>query len=136
MTTVNKYTVRVKHDKGYVNITTWAQSPMAAVEIVKSSERCPHSAIVQTKLTPITAGELRGRVESAGHESYFFTRNNMKFAGDTMRNFGVRAAPRVIETYSGEYLCWVLYRRNPVKRGMQGEFYFDVETYRQIHASH
>jgi len=82
----------------------------------------------------MTASELKYRVEQAGHSPYMFSRDAMKFFGDTMSNFGVRSKPVTVETYSGgQYQCWELYRRRPVKHKNQGSFYFEVDTFRRIH---
>lgn len=82
----------------------------------------------------ITASQLRAAHESAHPDSFFFTRNNMKFAGDTMANFGVDPAPVTFTTYSGEPVtCWRLYRRRAVKHGLRGAFYFNCETWRREH---
>lgn len=79
-----------------------------------------------------TASHLRAFVESAGRESHFFSRENMRFAGDTMRNYGVRG-PVEIKTYSGETVsAWELYRRKPVKCGLRTSAYFDAKTFRQV----
>lgn len=79
-----------------------------------------------------TASDLRAFVESAREDSHFFSRENMRFAGDTMRNYGVRG-PVPIATYRGEtVLAWELYRRRPVKHGMQGSAYFDSTTFHQV----
>lgn len=65
-------------------------------------------------------------VESAGHESFFFTRDTMKFFGDTMRNYGVRAA-----TIDGRAV-WELYRKRPVKHGMTDSAYFSQDEFRRV----
>jgi hypothetical protein len=77
----------------------------------------------------ITASELKCRVEGARHDSKFFSRDSMKFAGDTMRNYGVRG-PVNVKTYTGEIVpAWELYRRRPVKLGLRESAYFRVDTY-------
>lgn len=79
----------------------------------------------------MTAYELRRCVESRGTKTHFFSRENMRFAGDTMRNYGVRRAK--IRTYSGEVVeCWDLYRRRPVKYGLRTSAYFSAETFAQV----
>lgn len=81
----------------------------------------------------MNASELKYRVESAGHGSYFFARASMRFAGDTMRNYGVRPKPVEILTYSGEKVkAWVLYRKRPVKLGLSSNAYFCTESYRRV----
>ena len=82
----------------------------------------------------MTAAALRAAHESAHPESLFFSRENMRFAGDTMSNFAVAADPVTFTTYSGETVtCWRLYRRRPVKHGLRGAFYFDCETFERRH---
>ena len=77
----------------------------------------------------MTASELKYKVEDTG--SYFFTRNSMKFFGDTMRNYGVRKA--TIEKNSEAVEVWELYRRRPVKHGLQTSAYFDKVTFDRVH---
>ena len=69
----------------------------------------------------MTPAELKYLVQSTG--SYFFTRQSMKFFGDTMKNFRCRDG--------GD--CWILYRKNPVKHGLNSEYYFSKTTYQRIH---
>jgi len=90
-----------------------------------------------------TASDLKAAVEAAGRESHFFSRNNMKFAGDTMSNFGLRRA-FILTSYNaeGDYMgpgegvaveVFELYRKKPVKKGNQSSFYFDMEKFTQRH---
>ena len=74
------------------------------------------------------ASELKWRVEQSGNEPYFFTRKTMQFFGDRMSNYGVRSA--VIDTYSETGVeCWELYRRQPVKNGLQSSAYFRKDAF-------
>ncbi|HDZ77117.1 MAG TPA: hypothetical protein ENH41_03440 [Candidatus Omnitrophica bacterium] len=57
---------------------------------------------------------------------YYFTHDTMKFFGDTMRNYGVRA--NTIVTYGGRVEVWELYRKKPVKHGNQSSAYFSKRT--------
>jgi len=70
----------------------------------------------------MTASELKARHEQANPDSLFFSRNNMKFAGDTMANFGVRKYVTAQGTVSDIH---ELYRKRPVKMGNKNSFYFD-----------
>jgi len=72
----------------------------------------------------MTKAELKYNVEKTG--SQFFTRDTMKFFGDTMQNYGVRSAN--IDGIE----CWELYRRKPVKHGLSNSAYFSKETYQRI----
>lgn len=81
----------------------------------------------------MTPSELKFEVERAGHDSHFFTRATMKFFGDTMRNYGVRTKPVMVDTWTqGVVECWELYRKRPVKYGLQGSAYFSTATFARI----
>ena len=78
------------------------------------------------------ASDLKYHVEQSGREPHFFTRQTMKFFGDTMRNYGVRQ-PRLITTVLGEsVMCYELYRRRPVKGGSQSSAFFCAETFKRV----
>lgn len=51
-------------------------------------------------------------------EKYFFSRDTMKFFGDTMRNFGVFQDNGKI----------FIHRKKPVKRGLTGTWLFNPKT--------
>ena len=68
----------------------------------------------------MTPSELKRQYEIAHPDGLFFSRNNMKFLGDTMSNYGVRDA--------GTH--WELYRKRPVKAGVRNSMYFDKDTFR------
>jgi len=69
----------------------------------------------------MTPSELKFNVEQ-GKDCFFFRRDTMRFFGDTMRNYGVRDA--------GD--CWELYRKQPVKHGLQESAFFDKKDFHQI----
>lgn len=80
-----------------------------------------------------TASDLRFQHESAHPSSCFFTRANMRFTGDTMRNYGIRQ-PAEITTHSGEkLLAYELVRRAPVKHGLSASAWFDAKTFRIVY---
>jgi hypothetical protein len=88
-----------------------------------------------------TASDLKGFVESRDTESHFFDRKSMRFFGDTMRNYGVRKI-KIVSNYdaNGEYVAggvevevYELYRRKPVKHGVQKSAYFHSETFQQVY---
>lgn len=89
----------------------------------------------------MNASELKSRIEEAGHSPYFFTRETMKFFGDTMRNYGVRSTTiRANYDAEGNYVdggidvdVWELYRKRPVKNRYQSSAYFSKADYRRIH---
>ncbi len=77
----------------------------------------------------MTAAELKRAVEEAGHSPHYFTRGTMRFFGDTMSNYGVRDGGS-IETHSGDVVeVWELYRKRPVREGLQTSAYFDKKTF-------
>ncbi len=79
----------------------------------------------------MTASELKYNVEQTDSDSFFFTHDTMKFFGDTMSNYGVRSAK--IDTYSKQDISvWELYRKQPVKHGLQNSTYFNKETFRRV----
>ena len=79
----------------------------------------------------MTPSELKYQVSLTRSDSHFFSRNNMKFAGDTMRNYGVRECE--VLTYSGEVVpAWELYRKKPVKCGLKSSAYFCKSTFKQV----
>jgi hypothetical protein len=74
----------------------------------------------------MTPAQLKQAVANRGTESYFFSRENMRFAGDTMSNYGVRSV--TIQTNAGPADCWELYRKRPVKHGMRQSAFFRKDT--------
>lgn len=80
----------------------------------------------------MTKSELKAKVEATG--SYFFTRQTMKFFGDTMSNYGVKSKPVMVNNSLGEAVeCWELYRKYPVKHGLRNSAYFNTKTFERVH---
>ena len=78
----------------------------------------------------MTPSELKYQVESRKTEPCFFSRSTMKFFGDRMSNYGVRQ--NRITFYDGETIgVWELYRKHPVKHGLSGSAYFELNTFIQ-----
>ena len=80
----------------------------------------------------MTASELKYQVENAGHDPHFFTRETMRFFGDTMRNYGVRDAGNVKTNLGDTVPAWELYRRRAVKHGLKASAYFHKETFARV----
>lgn len=89
----------------------------------------------------MTVYELKARV-STGFDCHFFTRKTMRFFGDTMHNYGIKDGG-TIETHWDEsgnnysetprtIEIWELYRKRPVKYGLQSSAYFDKQTFRRV----
>ena len=74
----------------------------------------------------MTPSELKYNVEKTG--SVFFTRDSMKFFGDTMKNYRVRAAIK------NNLFVWELWRKNPVKHGLKKSAYFDQITFERVYS--
>jgi hypothetical protein len=79
-----------------------------------------------------TASDLKQFVEASGHDPHFFTRETMKFFGDTMRNYGIRQ-PKAVTLYDGcTVQAYELFRRRPVKHGLRASAWFNAETFERV----
>ena len=68
----------------------------------------------------MTPSELKRNYEANHPNGRFFSRENMKFSGDTMKNFGCFK--------SGDF--YILYRKKPTPKGFNGGFKFDCKTFK------
>jgi len=73
----------------------------------------------------MTPAELKKLHEQASPGNYFFTPETMRFFGDTMSNYGVRKT-KINTRMEKNVEVWELYRKNPVKRGLQRSAYFTL----------
>jgi hypothetical protein len=71
----------------------------------------------------MTSSELKYQHELNNPNSFYFTRKTMKFFGDTMKNYGVR---------SHCSNTWELYRKNPVKHGLNSSAYFNKLNFTKV----
>jgi len=71
----------------------------------------------------MNSSQLKFQHELKNQDSYFFTRKTMRFFGDTMQNYGVKDR--------GGY--YELYRKSPVKHGLNQSAFFDKTTFKQLH---
>lgn len=135
MKPVYKFRVRSWSDKGHNVDYVLGDSVEKARSnwYVSLGKRAARTVVGQIDYAPITPHELKHLVENHRTETHFFTRESMKFSGDTMRNYGVRAQPITVQTYHGPVLAWELYRKRPVKHGLSKSAFFDVETLQQVH---
>lgn len=77
----------------------------------------------------MTPSELKYKIENT--ESHFFDRKTIKFFGDTMRNYG--CCKNVVDTPTQKNVpVWELYRKKPVKHGLQSSAYFHQDNFNQI----
>lgn len=74
----------------------------------------------------MNVSQLKAHVE-ANTTTEFFSKETMKFWGDTMRNYGVRS-----DTLEDGQEVWELYRKNPVKNGLQSSAYFAKGSFKRI----
>lgn len=79
----------------------------------------------------MNASQLKNAYENNNPEGRFFTRGNMKFAGDRMTNYGVRKTT-VLDIRDTSVDCFELYRKKPVKFGLQSCSYFDCQTFKRV----
>lgn len=70
----------------------------------------------------MTPSQLKYNHELYNGGSYFFSRDTMKFFGDTMRNYGVK----------DRGLYYELYRKSHVKHGLRNSAYFDKLLFKRI----
>lgn len=78
----------------------------------------------------MTPSQLKAHVEQTRYSSKFFCSKNMRFAGDRMSNYGV--IETTIDTWTEEQVpVYKLYRRKPVKHGLQSSAYFRKDTFEQ-----
>jgi len=75
----------------------------------------------------MTPYKLKEKYLAYNPDGHFFCRENMKFAGDTMQNYGVRHAG-----INNGVECWELYRKRPVKHGLKTSVYFDKLTFKKL----
>jgi len=78
----------------------------------------------------MTPSELKRNVEETNE--HFFSRASMKFAGDTMQNYGVRGPVEVVRCDGSTVECWELYRRKPVKYGLRRSAFFECGTFNKV----
>jgi hypothetical protein len=73
-----------------------------------------------------TASELKYKYEITQNPAKFFTRENMKFAGDTMANYGVR-----YDTKDDAPII-VLYRRRVTSKGFSHSVCFCANSFKYL----
>ena len=82
-----KIIVTLKHDKGRVNIKTWANSIEDAKTAVLKAENAPENAILSIKVAPLTISDIKYLTEETA--PYFFDKKTMRFFNQTMKDFKV-----------------------------------------------
>lgn len=70
----------------------------------------------------MTSSELKYQYEANNPNGFFFTRDTMKFFGDTMRNYGVI-------DHGDRY---ELHRKQPVKHGLTSSAFFTKNDFKLI----
>lgn len=83
----------------------------------------------------MTPSELKAKHEQHHPESQFFARESMRFFGDTMTNYGVRAVQVRVNRHSPKTIDgFELYRKRPVKHGLQSSAYFSAHTFARVYS--
>jgi len=87
------YKLTLKHDNGKVNLIVKAETAEQAKQLVMKAENCPESAILKTKeyIKPLTIYEIRDLTSQTS--PYFFSKDTLKFFGQTMAGFKVKLMP-------------------------------------------
>ena len=73
----------------------------------------------------MTVSELKEEVT----KPYFFTRDTMKFFGDTMKNYGV-CSTTIINLKGENMVVWELFRKYPNKYGLQKSKFFRKDNFK------
>jgi hypothetical protein len=82
----------------------------------------------------MTKSELKRKVAETG--SFYFSRDSMKFFGDTMSNYSCSKNPEEIIDRSGnKRQVYALWRKRPVKMGACDPVYFDAITFQKVSVS-
>jgi hypothetical protein len=84
----SKVIVKLRHDKGTVKISVWAESLEQAKQMVCNAEKCPLSSVIYARVARLTISDIKYQVEQKG--SYFFSRSSMKFFKQTIKDFSVK----------------------------------------------
>ena len=106
--------------------TPFARAYGIQVSFTDGASCCVADIVTYQPPHKCTPSALRASILHHHPESRFFSRENMRFAGDTMRNYGVR-----LTTINGGVQVFELYRRKPVKCGLQSSAYFLAGTFSQ-----
>lgn len=77
----------------------------------------------------MTPSQLKALHEQHNPDSVYFARETMRWHGDTMRNYGVRAYP-----YDNGTTYWELYRKQGVgQHKLKASAFFHPETFKRVH---
>jgi len=74
----------------------------------------------------MTPSKLKALILAKYPDDLFFSRENMRFAGDTMKNFGVRSVVLLVD--GEEVPHWELYRKQPTSKGARVPNFFNKKT--------
>jgi len=70
----------------------------------------------------MNSSELKYQYETNNPQGFFFTRDTMRFFGDTMRNYGV-------VNHGSHYELW---RKRPVNGGLSSSAFFSADAFKLI----
>lgn len=83
-----KIIVKLKHDNGSTKIAVWANSIKDAISTACKAERCNNKSVIYARVALLTIHDIKQNVEEGG--SYFFSRETLKFFGQTVGAFKVK----------------------------------------------
>jgi hypothetical protein len=81
----------------------------------------------------MTPSQLKAHVDATG--SYYFSRETLRFFGDTMRNFAVYGPKDVTQRDGTKVKAWQLWRKRATKLAAGHVAYFDTTTYEHVSAA-
>jgi hypothetical protein len=82
----------------------------------------------------MTPSELKAAILDHNPESHFFDHATMRLFGDSMANYGVRAATINTWTDDNPVEVWELYRKRPVKHGLMKSAFFRKSNLEQTYS--
>jgi hypothetical protein len=83
-----KHIVTLRHDNGTYRLQVFTRDEKTAREMACAIERCPESAVVCVRTIKISIYDIKREVTERGGR--YFSRENMRANGQTLRDFIVR----------------------------------------------
>ena len=80
----------------------------------------------------MTPSELKYQFEEHNPNDTYFCRREMRFFGDTMKNYGVRQTVITESLTENRIPVWELWRKRPVNGGLRSSSYFTKDTFKRV----
>jgi hypothetical protein len=86
----------------------------------------------------MTPSDLKRHHETNNPDSYFFSRETMRFFGDTMSNYATSSRIYYMRGYDGSLTpCYRLTRKKPTRKGAPiTSWFFAVNGFTRLHGEH